>query len=98
MDKMSAAQRLAEERYNTGWRPARLLTGGNTKLEKSERTIGLSLAPANTSGQEVCASTFAPLPIEGSSDMKIPVLSTGANMAAVFRRREADLFLNPLTD
>lgn len=59
MNKTTQARLLAEERYNSGWRPARLLTGGNTKLEKSERTIGLSLAPANTSGHEVCVSKLA---------------------------------------
>lgn len=56
MDKTTSARLLAEERFTSGWRPAKLLTGGNTKLEKSERTVGLSLAPANTSGYEVCAS------------------------------------------
>lgn len=56
MTKVTQARLLAEQRYMSGWRPKSLLTAGNTKLEKTERTIGLSLAPANTSGFEVCAS------------------------------------------
>ena len=56
MDKAHHARLLADQRYMSGWRPKKLLTGGNTKLEKSARTLGLSLAPANTSGYEVCAS------------------------------------------
>lgn len=56
MQKLETARLLAEERFMSGWRPRSLLSAGNTKLAKSARTIGLSLAPANTSGYEVCAS------------------------------------------
>lgn len=49
----------AQTRFEAGWRPKRLL-GDNTKLAKAEklgyRNLGLSLAPANISGYEVCAS------------------------------------------
>jgi hypothetical protein len=56
MEKPEHARLLAEEKYMSGWRPKNLLSGGNTKLAKSARTLGLSLAPANTSGFEFCAS------------------------------------------
>lgn len=56
MNKTDAARLLAEQSYMSGWRPRSLLSRGNAKLAKSERTIGLSLAPAKTSGYEVCAS------------------------------------------
>jgi hypothetical protein len=56
MEKIKHAQLLAEQRFASGWRPKALLVGGNSKLEKTARTIGLSLAPANSSGYEVCAS------------------------------------------
>jgi hypothetical protein len=56
MNKTETARLLAEQSYMSGWRPKTLLSRGNAKLEKSERTLGLSLAPASTSGYEVCAS------------------------------------------
>lgn len=56
MHKIDTARLLAEQSYMSGWRPKSLLSRGNAKLAKSERTIGLSLAPAKTSGYEVCAS------------------------------------------
>lgn len=50
----------AMRRFNMGWRPAKLLGSENVKLKKAEkmnwRGLGLSLAPANISGWEVCAS------------------------------------------
>jgi hypothetical protein len=59
MDTIQLAWAEAQSRYDSGWRPARLL-GDNTKLSKAEkfgkRTLGLSLAPAEVSGYEVCAS------------------------------------------
>jgi len=57
VNKVDYARAIAESRYKSGWRPARLLSGSNTKLEKSERNVGLSLAPASVSGYEVCASS-----------------------------------------
>lgn len=56
MQKMTLARLLAEEKYLSGWRPKSLLSAGNSKLAKAERNIGLSLAPSDTSGYEVCAS------------------------------------------
>ena len=60
MDKFALARREAEERLRIGWRPAKLLGKENVKLRKAEkhnwRGMGLSLAPANISGFEVCAS------------------------------------------
>ena len=56
MNKTDTARLLADRRYMSGWRPKSLLSAGNAKLAKSLRTIGLSLAPASTSGYEVCAS------------------------------------------
>jgi hypothetical protein len=47
-------------RFDAGWRPKNLLGSENVKLRKSAkknwRGLGLSLAPANISGWEVCAS------------------------------------------
>lgn len=57
MKKIDTAQLLADQLYMSGRRPRRLLSSGNAKLMKSERTIGLSLAPAQTSGYQVCASS-----------------------------------------
>ena len=59
MNKMLTAQLLADQLYMSGYRPRQLLTRGNAKLEKTERTLGLSLAPAQTSGYQVCASSSA---------------------------------------
>lgn len=60
MDKYHAARQEAEARFNAGWRPKQLLNAENVKLRKSEkfnwRGLGLSLAPADISGWEVCAS------------------------------------------
>ena len=58
LTKTQQARAQAKANYATGWRPRRLLSLGNAKLARSERTIGLSLAPAQTSGSEVCASQF----------------------------------------
>lgn len=50
----------AQRRLNEGWRPKTILCGENAKLLKSAKknwkTLGLSMAPANLSGFEVCAS------------------------------------------
>jgi hypothetical protein len=51
------ARGLAEEKYARGWRPPRLLSRSNTKLAKADRNVGLSLAPADLSGFQVCASS-----------------------------------------
>ena len=51
------ARGLAEEKYARGWRPPRLLSKANTKLAKADRNVGLSLAPADLSGFQVCASS-----------------------------------------
>jgi len=56
LTKTQQARVQAEAIYATGKRPRRLLSRGNAKLMKSDRTIGLSLAPAQTSGYEICAS------------------------------------------
>lgn len=54
------AWQLAMARFEAGWRPERLLSNENVKLKKAEkmdwRGLGLSLAPADLSGYEVCAS------------------------------------------
>lgn len=54
------AWRDAMRRFDAGWRPDRLLGCENVKLRKAAsrnwRSLGLSLAPANISGWEVCAS------------------------------------------
>lgn len=59
MTQLTDAWAEAQARFESGWRPARLL-GDNTKLVKGEkfgyRVLGLSLAPADVSGYEVCAS------------------------------------------
>lgn len=59
MVKTEKARAEALARFRSGWRPQRILTD-NTKLEKAEkfgrRTLGLSLAPADVSGFEVCHS------------------------------------------
>jgi len=55
--KRQVALRLARARFASGWRPAKLLSKENAKLRKGWRkALGLSLAPANTSGYEICAS------------------------------------------
>lgn len=56
MNKHDHARLLADQKYMSGWRPPHLLSRGNTKLMKADRNLGLSLAPANTSGYEMCAS------------------------------------------
>lgn len=60
MDRYEDARREAEARFAAGWRPKKLLGGENLKLKKAEklnwRGLGLSLAPADISGWEVCAS------------------------------------------
>lgn len=56
MTKMLTAQLVADQLYTSGYRPRQLLTRGNAKLAKTEHTLGLSLAPAQTSGYQVCAS------------------------------------------
>lgn len=60
-DKLQAALNAARTKYNSGWRPQRLLSDGNTKLRKRPGHVdekwfltGLSLAPANSSGYEMC--------------------------------------------
>lgn len=59
MNNLELAWENARVRFDAGWRPDRLL-GDNTKLVKGEkfgrRCLGLSLAPADTSGYEICAS------------------------------------------
>lgn len=54
------ARRDAEARFAAGWRPQKLLGSENYKLKKSAKMnikgFGLSLAPADVSGYEVCAS------------------------------------------
>lgn len=51
---------MAQHRLAEGWRPRKLLAGENLKLAKGLSRgwngLGLSLAPARTSGYEVCAS------------------------------------------
>lgn len=58
MTDYSIARQYAEARYAAGWRPAKLLSQENVKLQKGGRGTGygLSLAPAKISGYEVCAS------------------------------------------
>jgi len=60
MNLHDIAWREAMRRFNMGWRPQKLLGSENVKLRKAEtknwRGLGLSLAPANISGWEVCAS------------------------------------------
>jgi len=60
MDIYEHARREAETRFAAGWRPSNLMGKENVKLKKAEkmnwRGIGLSMAPANISGWEVCAS------------------------------------------
>lgn len=60
MIDIKEARLLAEDRFNSGWRPQRLLGAENVKLKKAEkmnwRGLGLSLAPSDHSGYEVCAS------------------------------------------
>lgn len=50
----------AEGRFASGWRPSKLLSRENVKLKKSLKRdwkgLGLSLAPAATSGYDMCAS------------------------------------------
>lgn len=57
---VDAARREAEARFLSGWRPDHLLGKDNIKLRKGEKRgwkgLGLSLAPADLSGYEVCAS------------------------------------------
>lgn len=60
MIDINEARQLAEDRFRAGWRPQNLLGSENVKLKKAAkmnwRGLGLSLAPANYSGYEVCAS------------------------------------------
>jgi hypothetical protein len=60
MDTFENARREAEARWAAGWRPKSLLGSDNVKLQKASkknwRGLGLSLAPADVSGFEVCAS------------------------------------------
>lgn len=60
MDLYDNARREAEARFAAGWRPSSLLGKENVKLKKAEklnrRGLGLSLAPAQVSGWETCAS------------------------------------------
>jgi len=60
MDIYDNARREAEARFVAGWRPQKLLSNENVKLRKSSKKnwkgLGLSLAPADISGWEVCAS------------------------------------------
>ena len=60
MDIYENARREAEARFAAGWRPRSLLGKDNVKLmkagKKKWRGLGLSLAPANISGWETCAS------------------------------------------
>jgi hypothetical protein len=60
MEKYALARQEAEARFEAGWRPQKLLAAENVKLRKAEkfnwRGLGLSLAPADVSGHEVCAS------------------------------------------
>jgi hypothetical protein len=60
MDTLQFARREAETRFNAGKRPGKLLANDNVKLLKAEkmdwRGMGLSLAPADKSGFQVCAS------------------------------------------
>jgi len=59
MTNLELAWETARARFDAGWRPDHLL-GDNTKLVKGEkfgrRCLGLSLAPADISGYEICAS------------------------------------------
>lgn len=60
MDIYANARREAEARFEAGWRPSNLLGKENPKIRKAEKKnwkgLGLSMAPANVSGFEVCAS------------------------------------------
>lgn len=60
MDIYENARREAEARWAAGWRPKNLLGKDNVKLmkaaKKNWRGLGLSLAPAQVSGWETCAS------------------------------------------
>jgi hypothetical protein len=60
MSEFLASLEMARKRMAEGWRPQNLLMGENIKLKKGLshgwRGMGLSLAPARTSGYEVCAS------------------------------------------
>ncbi|MDB2578763.1 hypothetical protein N9Y00_06960 [Tateyamaria sp.] len=60
METFENARREAEARWAAGWRPKSLLGSDNVKLQKASkknwRGLGLSLAPADVSGFEVCAS------------------------------------------
>lgn len=57
---LDEARQVAEARFESGWRPAKLLGAENLKLKKGAkynwRGLGLSLAPSDTAGFEVCAS------------------------------------------
>ena len=57
---MTTPLEMARQRLDAGWRPQRLLASENLKLKKGLaygwRGLGLSMAPARTSGYEVCAS------------------------------------------
>jgi hypothetical protein len=60
MEIYENAWQEAMRRFNYGWRPDKLLGSENVKLLKAEkmnwRGLGLSLAPADISGWEVCGS------------------------------------------
>jgi hypothetical protein len=60
MSKKTLALALAKEKYLTGSRPKKLLGADNVKLRKAEtknwKGLGLSLAPSDVSGHEMCAS------------------------------------------
>lgn len=60
MDIYENARREAEARWDAGWRPQNILGKDNVKLlkaaKKNWRGLGLSLAPAQISGWETCAS------------------------------------------
>lgn len=59
-DIYALARAEANKRFDRGWRPANILGKENVKLRKAEkldrRGLGLSMAPADVSGWEVCAS------------------------------------------
>jgi hypothetical protein len=74
------AWREAMRRFDAGWRPARLLGTENVKLRKAGKILGLSLAPADVSGWEVCASR--------SPECTRHCLFTSGRGAAHFTRRD----------
>ena len=56
MEKIETARLLADRRYMSGWRPEALVFRTTSKPKKSQRKIGLLLAPTKTSVHEVYAS------------------------------------------